>query len=47
MPSTSTFRIPKAEITGLFGALMRRYGARKLGRELPVAQPSSVVASTS
>ena len=35
MPSTSTFRIPKAEITGLYGTLMKLYAKRKLGGELP------------
>lgn len=34
MPSTSRFRIPKAEITGLYGALMKRYARRAFG-EVP------------
>jgi AhpD family alkylhydroperoxidase len=34
MPSTSRFRIPKAEITGLYGVLMKRYAKRTFG-ELP------------
>lgn len=34
MPSTSRFRIPKAEITGLYGALVRRF-ARKMVGEVP------------
>ena len=35
MPSTSTFRIPKAEVTGAFGALMKLYARKKLGGEFP------------
>ena len=35
MPSTSTFRIPKAEVTGLYGALMKLYAKRMLGGEFP------------
>ena len=35
MTSTSTFRIPKAEITGLYGALMKQFAKRMLGGELP------------
>ena len=35
MTSTSTFRIPKADVTGLFGALMRLYARTKLGGEFP------------
>ena len=35
MSSTSTFRIPKAEITGAYGALMRVVAKRMLGDELP------------
>ena len=35
MTSTSTFRIPKADVTGLFGALMRRYAKKRLGGEFP------------
>ena len=35
MSSTSTFRIPKAEITGAYGALMRVFAKRMLGDELP------------
>ncbi|WP_446664840.1 carboxymuconolactone decarboxylase family protein [Flexivirga sp. B27] len=34
MPSTSTFRIPKAPITGVYGAVMRTYARRKWG-EVP------------
>lgn len=35
MTSTSTFRIPKAEITGAYGAVMRMFAKRMLGDELP------------
>ena len=35
MPSTSTFRIPKAEITGAYGALMKLFAKRMLGGEFP------------
>ena len=35
MPSTSTFRIPKAEVTAAFGALMRLYAKKMLGGEFP------------
>jgi alkylhydroperoxidase family enzyme len=35
MPSTSTFRIPKAEVRGLYGAAMRWYAKKKLGGEFP------------
>ena len=35
MPSTSTFRIPKAEITGVYGALMKMFASKQLGGELP------------
>jgi AhpD family alkylhydroperoxidase len=35
MPSTSTFRIPRAEITGVYGALMRLFATRMLGGEFP------------
>ena len=35
MTSTSTFRIPKAEITGAYGALMKMFAKRMLGDELP------------
>ena len=35
MPSTSRFRIPKAEITGLYGAMMKLYARQKLGGEFP------------
>ncbi len=35
MPSTSTFRIPKAPITGVYGALMRAVAKRMLGGEFP------------
>ena len=35
MPSTSTFRIPKAPITGLYGAMMKLYAKKKLGDEFP------------
>ncbi|MFC6705440.1 carboxymuconolactone decarboxylase family protein [Flexivirga alba] len=34
MPSTSTFRIPKAPITGAYGAVMKTYARRKWG-EVP------------
>src|SRR5690242_15886761 len=35
MPSTSTFRIPKAPVTGAYGALMRLVAKRMLGGEFP------------
>ena len=35
MPSTSVFRIPKAPITGVYGALMKAYAKRMLGDEFP------------
>ncbi len=35
MPSTSKFRIPKAEITGVYGAMMKAYAKRMLGGEFP------------
>jgi alkylhydroperoxidase family enzyme len=35
MPSTSTFRIPKAEITGAYGALMKAFAKKMLGGEFP------------
>ena len=35
MPSTSTFRIPKAEVTGLYGAMMKWFARTKLGGEFP------------
>jgi AhpD family alkylhydroperoxidase len=35
MPSTSTFRIPKAPITGLYGAFMKMYARKMLGDEFP------------
>ena len=35
MPSTSTFRIPKAEITGLYGAMMKLFAKKMLGGEFP------------
>ena len=35
MPSTSTFRIPKAPVTGVYGALMRLVAKRMLGGEFP------------
>ena len=35
MTSTSTFRIPKAEITGLYGALVKQFAKRMLGGEFP------------
>lgn len=35
VPSQSTFRIPRAEISGLYGAAMKMYARRKLGGELP------------
>ena len=31
----STFRIPKAPITGLYGKLLTIYAKRKLGGEMP------------
>ena len=35
MPSTSTFRIPKAEITGVYGAMMKLFAKTMLGGEFP------------
>jgi alkylhydroperoxidase family enzyme len=35
MPSTSRFRIPKAEITGVYGAMMKLYARWRLGGEFP------------
>ncbi len=35
MPSTSTFRIPKAEVTGLYGAMMKLFAKKLLGGEFP------------
>ena len=35
MPSTSTFRIPKAPVTGAYGAIMRLFAKRLLGGEFP------------
>jgi len=35
MPSTSTFRIPKAEVTGLYGAMMKLVAKKMLGGEFP------------
>jgi alkylhydroperoxidase family enzyme len=35
MTTTSTFRIPKAQITGLYGAMMKLYAKKKLGGEFP------------
>ncbi len=35
MPSTSTFRIPKAAVTGAYGAMMKMYAKRMLGDEFP------------
>ncbi|WP_246241771.1 carboxymuconolactone decarboxylase family protein [Flexivirga aerilata] len=35
MPSTSTLRIPKAPVTGAYGAAMRWFAKRKLGGEFP------------
>ena len=35
MPSTSTFRIPKAEVTGLYGAIMKMVAKKMLGGEFP------------
>lgn len=35
MTSTSTFRIPKADVTGLYGAVMRMFAKKKLGGEFP------------
>ncbi|QIG45514.1 carboxymuconolactone decarboxylase family protein [Nocardioides anomalus] len=35
MTTTSTFRIPQAEVTGLYGAVMRLFARSKLGGEFP------------
>ncbi|MDX6373114.1 MAG: hypothetical protein QOD98_2102 [Nocardioidaceae bacterium] len=35
MPSTSTFRIPKAKITGVYGAMMKLFAKKMLGGEFP------------
>lgn len=35
MPSTSTFRIPKAPITGAYGAMMKMFAKRMLNGEFP------------
>jgi AhpD family alkylhydroperoxidase len=35
MPSTSTFRIPKAPVTGLYGWFMTKYAQKRLGGEFP------------
>jgi alkylhydroperoxidase family enzyme len=35
MTSTSTFRIPKAEITGVYGAVMKLFAKKMLGGEFP------------
>ena len=35
MTSTSTFRIPKAPVTGAYGALMRLFAKHKLGGDFP------------
>jgi hypothetical protein len=35
MPSTSTFRIPKAPVTGAYGWFMTQYAKRRLGGEFP------------
>jgi AhpD family alkylhydroperoxidase len=35
MPSTSTFRIPKAQITGVYGAMMKLFAKRMLKGEFP------------
>jgi len=35
MTSTSTFRIPKAPVTGLYGWFMTKYAERRLGGEFP------------
>lgn len=35
MPSTSTFRIPKAPVTGVYGWFMTRYARRRLRGEFP------------
>ena len=35
MPSTSTFRIPKARVTGAYGWFMTQYAKRRLGGEFP------------
>jgi alkylhydroperoxidase family enzyme len=35
MPSTSTFRIPAAPVTGAFGWVLTKYAERRLGGEFP------------
>ena len=35
MPSKSTFRIPQAEVTGTYGALMKLFAKKMLGGEFP------------
>ena len=35
MPSTSTFRIPKAPITGVYGAMMKLFAKRMFDGEFP------------
>ena len=35
MPSTSTFRIPQAPVTGLYGWFMTKYAEKRLGGEFP------------
>jgi AhpD family alkylhydroperoxidase len=35
MTTSSTFRIPKADVTGVFGALMKLYAKKELGGEFP------------
>jgi AhpD family alkylhydroperoxidase len=35
MTSTSTFRIPKAPITGIYGAMMKLFAKKMLGGEFP------------
>jgi AhpD family alkylhydroperoxidase len=35
MPSTSTFRIPKAPVTGLYGWFMTKYAQKRLRGEFP------------
>jgi AhpD family alkylhydroperoxidase len=35
MTSTSTFRIPKAPVTGVYGAVMKLFAKKMLGGELP------------
>lgn len=35
MPSTSTFRIPKAEVTGPYGFFLKRFAKKMLGDKFP------------